>query len=135
MLSQCIMLAGFIIAGGSTYFYLDQQLSMFNWMTLVGLGLYMVYIPYNSLLFDRFLASFRFAGTVGFLIYIADSFGYLGSVAVLLSKTIFKVKLQWLEFYTTLVMIAAVIGIAGTLLSLIYFKRKYNKFSPSAHPA
>lgn len=126
MLSQCIMLAGFIIAGISTYFYLDRQLSMFNWMTLVGLGLYMVYIPYNSLLFDRFLASFRFAGTVGFLIYIADSFGYLGSVAVLLSKNLFKLDLQWLEFYTSLVLIAAITGVAGTLLSLIYFKRKFN---------
>ena len=125
MLSQGIMLAGFIIAGISTYFYLGQQLSMFNWMTLVGLGLYMVYIPYNSLLFERFIASFRFAGNVGFLIYIADSFGYLGSVAVILSKTIFKLNLQWLEFYTSLVMIAAVTGIVGTVLSLIYFRRKY----------
>ena len=125
MLSQGIMLAGFIIAGISTYFYLDKQLSMFNWTTLVGLGLYMVYIPYNSLLFERFIASFRFAGNVGFLIYIADSFGYLGSVGVLLSKTIFKLNLQWLEFYTGLVMIAAVTGVLGTVRSLIYFRRKY----------
>jgi MFS family permease len=129
MLSQCIMLAGFIISGISTYFYLNAQLSMFNWMTLVGLGLYMVYIPFNSLLFDRFLASFRFAGTVGFLIYIADSFGYLGSVAVLLSKTILKLNLQWLEFYTSLVLVAAIIGVAGTLLSLIYFRRKYQRMN------
>jgi hypothetical protein len=126
MMAQGIMLAGFIIAGVSTFFYMRQQLPMFNWMTLVGLGLYMVYIPYNSLLFDRFIAAFRYAGNVGFLIYIADSFGYLGSVGVLLSKTIFKVELQWLEFYTGLVMAAAIIGIAGTVLSLIYFKRKYS---------
>jgi MFS family permease len=125
MLSQGIMFIGFVIAGVSTFFYLRGQVSMFNWMTLVGLGLYMVYIPYNSLLFERFIASFRYAGNVGFLIYIADSFGYLGSVGVLLSKTIFKVNVQWLEFYTGLVMIAAVIGVAGTLLSVIYFKRKY----------
>lgn len=135
MLSQCIMLAGFVIAGVSTWLYLQQQLSMFNWMTLVGLGLYMVYIPYNSLLFDRFIAAFRYAGNVGFLIYIADSFGYLGSVGVLLSKTIFRVQLQWLEFYTGLVMAAAIIGVAGTLLSLIYFKRKYATATATAAPA
>ena len=129
MLSQGIMLAGFIIAGISTYLYLNAQLVMFNWMTLVGLGLYMVYIPYNSLLFDRFLASFRFAGTVGFLIYIADSFGYLGSVAVLLSKTILKLELQWLEFYTGLVLVAAIIGVAGTITSLLYFRRKYQRMN------
>lgn len=125
MLAQGIMLTGFIIAGISTFLYLRQDLSMFTWMTFVGLGLYMVYIPYNSLLFDRFIAAFRFAGNVGFLIYIADSFGYLGSVGVLLSKTLFKVELQWLEFYTTLVMIAAITGVVGTVLSLIYFQKKY----------
>ncbi|HEX6179930.1 MAG TPA: DUF5690 family protein [Chitinophagaceae bacterium] len=125
MLAQGIMLTGFIIAGISTFLYLQQSLTMFSWMTLVGLGLYMVYIPYNSLLFDRFIAAFRFAGNVGFLIYVADSFGYLGSVGVLLSKTLFKVELQWLDFYTTLVMIAAITGFVGTVLSLIYFKRKY----------
>ena len=130
MIAQGIMLVGFIIAGTSTFFYLQQSLSMFSWMTLVGLGLYMVYIPYNSLLFERFIAAFRFAGNVGFLIYIADSFGYLGSVGVLLSKTLFKVELQWLEFYTTVVMIAAITGVIGTIISLIYFKRKY-----SAHTA
>ena len=125
MLAQGIMLAGFIIAGVSTFLYLQQSLTMFSWMTLVGLGLYMVYIPYNSILFDRFIAAFRFAGNVGFLIYVADSFGYLGSVGVLLSKTLFKVELQWLDFYTTLVMIAAITGFVGTILSLIYFRRKF----------
>jgi len=125
MLAQGIMLTGFVIAGISTFFYLQQQLSMFTWMTLVGLGLYMVYIPYNSLLFERFIAAFRWAGNVGFLIYVADSFGYLGSVGVLLSKTFFRIELQWLEFYTVLVLIAAVTGVAGTVISLVYFKRKY----------
>lgn len=129
MLAQGIMLMGFIISGISTFFFLQQSLDMFTWMTLVGLGLYMVYIPYNSILFDRFIAAFRFAGTVGFLIYIADSFGYLGTVAVLLSKNLFKIELQWLEFYTTLVLIAAVTGVVGTTISLFYFKRKYQSSS------
>lgn len=126
MLAQGIMLIGFVIAGISTFLFLRHDMSMFNWITLIGLGLYMVYIPYNSILFERYIAAFRIAGTVGFLIYIADSFGYLGSVAVLLSKTLFKVDLQWLEFYTALAIIAAVIGVIGTIISLIYFKRKYN---------
>ncbi|HYE53992.1 MAG TPA: DUF5690 family protein, partial [Chitinophagaceae bacterium] len=131
MLSQGIMLAGFLVAGISTFLFLQKDISMFYWMTLVGLGLYMVYIPYNSLLFDRFIAAFRYAGNVGFLIYIADSFGYLGSVGVLMSKTIFRLNLQWLDFYTTLVMIAAITGFAGTVLSLLYFKRRHRFISAS----
>ena len=100
-------------------------------MTLVGLGLYMVYIPFNSLLFDRLLAAFRFAGTVGFLIYVADAFGYLASVSVLLTKTILKVEINWLNFYTSLVLWAACIGLVVTLLSIIYFRRKHKTEPPA----
>jgi hypothetical protein len=125
LLSHGIMLAGFLLSGIVTLLFLQQSISMFNWMTLVGLGLYMVYIPFNSLLFDRLLAAFRFAGTVGFLIYVADAFGYLASVSVLLTKTILKVEINWLNFYTSLVLWAACIGFVATLLSIIYFSRKH----------
>ncbi len=59
-------------------------------MTLVGLGLYMVYIPFNAIFFDRLISTFKYASNVGFLIYIADAFGYVGSIGVLLSKEITK---------------------------------------------
>jgi hypothetical protein len=126
-LSQIIMIVGFIVAGVTTWFFLQDALSMFWWMTWVGWGLYMVYIPFNSNLFDRFIASFRFAGNAGFLIYIADSFGYLGSVAVLLSKSFFRWQVRWLDFYTTLVLGIAVAGTVLCLLSLFYFQGKYNR--------
>lgn len=89
----------------------------------------MVYIPFNSILFDRFIATFRFSGNVGFLIYLADSFGYLGSVGVLLTKSIFRIQTDWLQFYTHLVLIAGGIGIVGTTISIIYFIRKYKQRS------
>ena len=131
LLSHVIMLAGFLLSGIVTLLFLQQSISMFNWMTLVGLGLYMVYIPFNSLLFDRLLAAFRFAGTVGFLIYVADAFGYLASVSVLLTKTILKVEINWLNFYISLVLWAACIGFVVTLLSIIYFRRKHKTQSPA----
>ncbi|GEP97328.1 DUF5690 family protein [Chitinophaga cymbidii] len=132
MLAQGMMLAGFIIALAATILYQRMQLQMYSWMLMVGLGLYMVYIPFNSILFDRFIAAFRFAGNVGFLIYIADSFGYLGSVGVLLVKTVFHIEADWLRFYMQLVMIAGMVGILGTLISMIYFSRKYIKARRSA---
>ena len=112
-----IMVCGFILSAMATLLYLEEKISMFSWTTAVGLGLYMVYIPFNSLLFDRLLAAFRFAGTVGFLIYIADSFGYLASVAVLISKSIFKLQMHWLHFYENLVLTMAVVGILGSFFS------------------
>jgi hypothetical protein len=98
---------------------------MFQWMTLVGLGLYMTYIPFNSILFERMLASFKYAANVGFLIYLADSFGYLASVSVLLTKTVLKLNINWLQFYTSLVLITSIGGGLFILFSIIYFNRKY----------
>ena len=125
IISHWIMLLGFVLSGTVTLLFLQGIISMFNWMTLVGLGLYMTYIPYNSLLFDRMLATFKFAGTVGFIIYVADAFGYLASVTVLLSKTIFNLQINWLNFYTSLVLWSAIIGGLSTALSIVYFYRKH----------
>ena len=125
LITHGIMVGGFVLSAIATLFFIEGSISMFSWTTAVGLGLYMVYIPFNSLLFDRLLAAFRFAGTVGFLIYIADSFGYLASVAVLISKSIFKLQMHWLPFYESLVLTMAVVGIAGSIFSVMYFAAKY----------
>ncbi len=123
--AQWIMLGGFILSGIITWLYLNGHVSMFLWMTLVGLGLYMTYIPYNSILFERLLAAFRYAANVGFLIYLADSFGYLASVGILLTKSILKLELNWLQFYTSLVLYTSVGGSFFILISIIYFHRKH----------
>jgi hypothetical protein len=124
MVAQFIMMAGFLLSGIITWLYLEKMVNTFQWMTLVGLGLYMTYIPYNSILFDRMIAAFRYAANVGFLIYLADSFGYLASVSVLLTKSVFKIQMNWLDFYTTLVMITSIVGVLFISISLVYFERK-----------
>lgn len=124
MVAHVFIAIGFALAGISTFFFVKQNLDPVWWMTLVGLGLYMVYIPFNSVFFERLIAAFRFTGNVGFLIYLADSFGYLGSVSVLLSKEIFKVKLNWVSFFSNSVMLLSVIGLMITVFSAIYFKKK-----------
>lgn len=121
------ILIGFILAGTCTLLFKSGQLSPIAWMTLVGLGLYMVYIPFNAIFFDRLISTFKYASNVGFLIYIADAFGYLGSIGVLLSKEVFKVKLNWVTFFSSSVMLLSVIGVALTAYSLYYFSRKYRK--------
>lgn len=121
------ILIGFILAGVCTLLFKSGQLSPITWMTLVGLGLYMVYIPFNAIFFDRLISTFKYASNVGFLIYIADAFGYLGSIGVLLSKEVFKVKLNWVTFFSSSVMLLSVIGVALTAYSLYYFSRKYRK--------
>lgn len=127
MASHFLIAAGFFISGASTYFFMQYQLSAFNWMLLVGLGLYTAYIPFNCILFERMFATFKLNGNVGFFMYLADSFGYLGSILVLFGKEIFKVNLHWVSFYSQSVLALSVLGIAGTFVSAIYFIGKHKK--------
>ena len=125
VITQYIIIAGFLIAGISSFLFIQGILGPFIWMTLVGLGLYIGYIPFNCILFDRMIATFRISGNVGFLIYLADSFGYLGSVSVILLKTVFQLKIHWSILYSWGVVGLSVFGIIGSIFALRYFNKKY----------
>lgn len=129
MLAHVFIALGFVVAGLSSYLFVNGSLQPMWWMVLIGLGLYMVYIPFNSVFFERMIAAFRITGNVGFLIYVADSFGYVGSVGVLLSKEVFKVKMNWVEFFTSAVMILSCVGVVLTIFSGLYFSRKKNELT------
>ncbi len=125
--AHVFILIGFTIAGVSTLFFTTKSMEPMWWMMLVGLGLYMVYIPFNAVFFDRLISTFKYTGNVGFLIYLADSFGYVGSVGVLFSKEIFRVQLNWVAFFSNSVIGLSAIGMLLTAFSMIYFRRKYEK--------
>lgn len=123
--AHAFILIGFIIAGVSTILFTTKSIEPIWWMMFVGLGLYMVYIPFNAVFFDRLISTFQYTGNVGFLIYLADSFGYVGSVGVLLSKEIFQVQLKWVTFFSNSVIGLSAIGLLLTAFSMVYFSRKY----------
>jgi len=125
-----IIITGFLITGITSLLYIGHLITPFWWLALVGLGLYTTYIPFNCIFFERLIATFKYPGTVGFLIYVADSFGYLGSVAVLFTKEFLRLKINWSNFYSHGVVILSVLGIAGAILSLIYFSNKFKKTIP-----
>jgi hypothetical protein len=100
------------------------------WMTMAGLGLYLGYVPYNAIFFERMIASFHYKSNVGFLIYVADSIGYLGSVTVLLVKEFGRPSISWAQFFKEGVLVVGIVGGVCATFSLIYFlqsARKQNK--------
>ncbi|HVZ96967.1 MAG TPA: DUF5690 family protein [Chitinophagaceae bacterium] len=127
IVTHFIIIAGFAMAGLSSWMFLHHNLSPFMWMTLVGLGLYMGYIPFNCIVFERLIATFRNGGNVGFLMYVADSFGYLGSVLVIISKSAVVSGLPWATVYSNGVMYLSVAGVAGTFIALYYFNKKFRE--------
>lgn len=109
-----------LLLGGSTLAFRHGALGPVVWMIVSGVGLFVPYILFNGILFDRLLAAFRERGNVGFLMYTADAFGYLGSVGVLLWRNFGVGSLSWLDFYTTLCYTGA-----GAMLILIGMAWQY----------
>jgi MFS family permease len=118
-----MIIFGCLLIGVGTVLFALHIIPPMAWMTFAGLGLYLGYVPYNAVFFERLLASFHYKGNVGFLIYVADSMGYLGSVSVLLIKELGHPNISWGTFFQQSVMIVAVIGGISATLSLLYFRR------------
>ena len=127
MINHLIIITGMILIGVSTMLFDQHRIDPTLWMILTGLGLYLGYVPFNSIFFDRLIAAFKYAGTVGFIMYVADAFGYLGSVGVLFFKEFSHQKLSWLEF---IIKTGYVISVTGTILifgSMLYFHFKHER--------
>jgi len=127
IVNHLMVLGGMILVGLSTFLFQQQLISPLAWMTLVGMGLYFGYIQFNSIFFDRLLAAFKYSGTVAFLINLADSFGYLGSVSVLLYKYFGQSNLSWLNFFMASGYALSIAGSLLILMSLIYFRNKLQR--------
>lgn len=123
-LNHAISMLGALLLLLSTLLFQKGMLTPLMWMMSSGLGLFLPYILFNGVLFDRLLASFRERGNVGFLMYTADSVGYLGSVAVMLWRNFGASEMGWLEFYTRLCFGGGAIIVLLTLASWWYFLKK-----------
>lgn len=119
-----ILFAGILTVGFSTYLFQRNIISPFYWMILSGFGMYICYIPFNGIYFDRMIAAFEIKGNVGFLIYIVDSFGYLGSVLILLYKNFGSAKTSWLSFYIHLNYIIVAIVLVTSIIAFLAFRNK-----------
>jgi MFS family permease len=133
MVNHLIIIAGMLMIGVSTFLFEQQKIDAPLWMILVGMGLYLGYVPFNSIFFDRLIAAFQFVGTVGFIMYVADAFGYLGSISVLFLKEFSYTKLSWLQFFIQGGYLISVVGSILITGSLIYFNMKHKREqSPSS---
>ena len=73
----------------------------FAFMVLTGLGLYLPYVAIHTTVFERLLALTREPGTIGFLMYLADAFGYLAYVGLMLGGGIMSSRVDPLRLFIT----------------------------------
>jgi hypothetical protein len=119
-LSLLTCLAGFCLLG-SALVGRSFGLGGFAFMVMVGLGLYLPYVAMHATIFERLLAMTREKGNVGFLMYLADSTGYLGYVGCMLFKGVFNHQGQFLPFFTTACWITCILSVLCIAASMRYF--------------
>ena len=123
-LIHVMMLGGLVLLGGSTLAFQAGWIAPLPWMIASGAGLYVVYTPFNAMLFDRLVAVSGRVANAGFLIYVADSAGYAGSCALLLWRNLGLKQLRWLAVFQGAALAVSLAGAALIALSLIYFDRR-----------
>ena len=123
MAVHLIMMSGTALVGISTLLYQWGWIGPIVWMILIGLGLYAAYVPYGCILFDRLIATVGVVGTAGFLIYVTDAFGYLGSVILMLYKDLGQHQDQaWLDFFISISYITSLVCTFLYGVSFFYFR-------------
>lgn len=99
-----------------------ERLDGFGFMVVIGLGLYLPYVAMHTTVFERLLAMTRDRGNIGFLMYVADSIGYLGYVAVILLRMFWTSDVNFVGYFTWLCWLAVVAAAVCLLLSWRYFQ-------------
>jgi hypothetical protein len=124
-----VMAFGLLLMAGATIM-LDTGLLRGRelwWMVLVGLGSYLAYVPFGTALFERLIASTHFRGNAVFAIYIADSIGYTGSIALQVYKDLFQSDMNRFEFFHAFTYAFSVLGTGLLMASCIYFLPKTHR--------
>ncbi len=121
---HAMMAAGTVLVGLATWAFAAGAIGAIAWMTSVGVGLYLAYVPYGCVLFDRLIAYTGAAGTAVFMIYVTDAFGYAGQIAVLLYKNFGEADLSWVSFFTGFSYVTAIVCTASFAVSAWYFARR-----------
>ena len=119
-----IILGGLLLIGGATLAFDAGWVGPIPWMIMSGAGLYLVYTPFNAMLFDRLVAVSGHVANAGFLIYVADAAGYTGSCALLLWRNFMWLKVEWLTVFRYALYSTAIVGTVLVSLSLLYFNSR-----------
>lgn len=116
--------AGAVIIIVFTLLFNQGFISPVIWMVTTGIGIYLPYILFHCLVFERLVALLSFKGNVGFLFYLADALGYLGTVVVLLLKEVIGLKQTWGHFFIWLNLESAALLLLLSLFAVWYFNKR-----------
>lgn len=123
--TQMLMLLGILVSGLSTLLFHLHLISPFFWMLILGFGLFLAYIPVQTVLFERMIGLFHIKANAGFFVYICDSIGYLSSVGLLLYKEFFMPDISWARVLIKLSYLLSIVCISMMVACFLFFNKKY----------
>jgi hypothetical protein len=114
-----------MVSGG----YLLQQgfLKAESWYLWIGIGAYLIFVPFQTVVFERLIASLSLKGNAGFVMYIADSSAYLGSVILVIAKETGIVVQNPLALFLSVCNWLAILGFAALIITIIALLKKYKQ--------
>ena len=118
---------GFLIVLASVFGYRSGTLAPMEFMILIGLGMYIPYVAFHTTVFERMLAVFRETGTIGYLMYLADAFGYLGYLGIIIFRNTASIEIRYLELLTWVSVVIAVISTLFACMLMIYYRRVFQQ--------
>ena len=126
-----MMIFGVALAGAATLAHQAGLLPSLWWLGCVGFGLYLAYVPYTCAFEERLVATFKGSGNIGFVMYVSDAFGYLGSIAVIALRESGWLQVSWTQFLGYCVLGLALYGAVAVTVSMLYFRGKALREEPS----
>ena len=124
--AHSLIIVGVILSILTTLLFNSHYISPIVWIVTATCGLYMAYLPFNCIYFERFISVYKLKGNVGYLMYIADAFGYLGTILVLIIKEFVSFKVKWVSFFSYLYYFEGVLGIILISVTIYFHYKKLN---------
>jgi hypothetical protein len=127
--SLSLVASGFVIVAVSMLLFELKWVGSFTFMVISGIGMYVPYVAFHTTVFERLIAASREKANLGFLMYLADSAGYLGYVGVLLDKSFRPEHQNMLSFFCNVALLVAACSAVAIGVAIVYFSHRLPKAS------
>lgn len=122
-----LIIAGMVVMSVVSFGQEQFQLSPIVWLFIQSLCLYIAYLTFQTIFFDRFIACFRIRGNVGFFIVTTDFLGYTGTILVLALKEFLHPAINWAVFYNQLAGYVGIFCCITFICSFVYLHQRYRR--------
>lgn len=115
---------GLLAIIGSCLAVQQEMVNGFWFMVLLGLGLYVPYVMIHTTVFERMVALLRDKATISYHMNLADAFGYLGYVVLMMTRGSVAERENLLEFFLALTIALSLVAAILLVAAVFYFRKK-----------